>query len=80
MIEVQFLNIFFKIRIAQYNLTQFDKALESLEEGLKKAEKESETKRNLFNDWIKKCEKEIKPTQITQTQEAPKVQHTPTIK
>lgn len=63
--------------------------MESLQEGFKKAERESETKRNLFNGWIEKCKKEIKPKQDTletTTQDAPstnaplKVQQAPTIK
>lgn len=35
--------------------------METFDEGLQKAEKESETKRNLFKDWINKCKKEVKP-------------------
>ncbi|CAF0908742.1 unnamed protein product [Brachionus calyciflorus] len=51
---------YLKKGIAQYNLKQFEKALETLEEGQKKAEKESQAKRNLFNEWINKCQKEVK--------------------
>lgn len=52
--------------IALYNLKDYQKALDSLLQGQSKAEKETEAKRNLFNEWINKCKKEL-PEQPPET-------------
>jgi hypothetical protein len=45
--------------LALYNLKEFKQALETLREGEKRAENESESKRSLFTTWIEKCRKEL---------------------
>ena len=44
-----------------FNLKEYQSSLESLEEGQKLAQNESEAKRNLYDDWIQKCKKVLPP-------------------
>jgi len=44
---------------ALFNLKEFAKSLEALEQGLKLAQQNNEKKQNLFTDLIAKCQKEI---------------------
>ena len=46
-------------RTALFNLKDFAKSLETLEQGLKLAQQNNEKKQNLFTDLIAKCQKEI---------------------
>lgn len=46
-------------RTALFNLKEFSKSLEALEQGLKLAQQNNEKKQNLFTDLIAKCQKEI---------------------
>ena len=49
----------FVCSIAKYNLKKYTDALLDLEQGRAVAEKESDAKKKMFDDWISKCKKEL---------------------
>jgi hypothetical protein len=58
------IELLFFYRIALFNQNNYQSALNVLEEGIKIAEKESNVKRELIEEWINKCKNKL-PKQET---------------